>query len=111
MKSDSKNKNINYGNKFDDMDSSDAVLKEFITTLDPETFQKEFNMKQEASKAIQIFNTKPENGIKHLFSINLIKKDDAKALAEFLRNSQDIFKDKLGEYFGKRDTFIQKVLK
>lgn len=80
-----------------------------MTPLDPEMFQKDIWIKQELVKAVNKFNTKPENGIKHLISIKFVKDEDYFGLAEFLMNTNEIMKDKLGEFFGKKDQIAIKV--
>ncbi len=95
--------------KSEDQDAIEFFINDYVTPLDPEIFQKDIWIKQELSKAVNKFNIKPETGIKHLLSIKYIKEEDYFELAEFLMNTNEIMKDKLGEFFGKNDQLAIKV--
>lgn len=63
----------------------------------------------EMNKAIELFNTKPRQGIQQLISAHLIE-NDPYPIAKFLFSCPGLNKRKVGDYLGEPDETSQEVL-
>jgi Sec7-like guanine-nucleotide exchange factor len=79
------------------------------TEVDVDALEGKMRRKREFKEGITKFNSNPKSGLQFLIQKKFIE-DSPQGIARFLFTNQDISKSKLGEYFGKDDKEVMKVL-
>jgi len=82
------------------------------TTIDlKERLEVSRKLKQDISVAVDKFNLKPKNGISYLKKVGIISKDnEVEGIVHFLKNSNGLKKERIGEYLGEHHDITLKCL-
>ncbi|KAJ3440409.1 hypothetical protein M0812_14076 [Anaeramoeba flamelloides] len=85
------------------------TVKEKLNYKSPDEVSKEKKKKQSIQKGIELFNKKPNSGIKFMIDINELE-NTIEGITHFLQNTQLLDLEMIGEYLGSEKEFNINVL-